>query len=364
MRLARYKLFSPTPLRLGKWFGIDLEVYPSLFFLIICYGPFTSYFYLPSVAPGYTSSLYLLAALLCSCLFICSLFLHEFAHVLAARFAHLPAGKVSLDFFGGAAYLGAEAERPIDELIVALSGPLASIFAGTLLRLLATELSQEEILATVVTHIGQLNLALGLFNLLPGYPLDGGRALKALMWWYKGDRIAAHDRVVDYGRLLAVVLTTIGAVKAAIGPSRAMGIALTATGLLLLQSSLSRSRDKTSPPLTELVERYYPTISPEASLASFLRSSNEVLPVVKSGRLHGILLKSDVLKNTGAINVAEAMRPVSDEHFVDSCDSLDDALTRAFRNGTGIVAVLDSDGLYLGAISIRGFSGRSFSGRY
>lgn len=363
MRLARYKLFSPAPLRLGKWFGIDLEVYPSLLFLIFCYGPFTSYFYLPAVAPGYTGSLYLLAALLCSCLFICSLFLHELAHVLAARFARLPAGKISLDFFGGAAYLGTEPERPIDELIVALSGPLASIVVGILSRLLATGLGQEEILATVVTHIGLLNLALGLFNLLPGYPLDGGRALKALMWWYKGDRVAAHDRVVHYGRLLAVTLTTIGVVKVATGTSRAMGIALTATGLLLLQSSLSRNRDKTSPPLTELLERYYPTISPEASLTSFLKSSNDALPVVKGGRLYGILLKSDMLKQ-GAINAAEAMRPVSDEHFVDLCDSLDDALTKAFRNGTGIVAVLDSDGLYLGAISIRSFSGRSFSGRY
>lgn len=363
MRLARYKLFSPAPLKLGRWFGINLEIYPSLLFLLLCYGPFTSYFYLPAMAPGYTDNLYLLAAALCSLLLICSLLLHELAHALVAKLLHLPVGKISLDFFGGAAYLGAEPERPLDELVVALSGPAVSILTGLILKLLGS--SEQEILSTVATHISLLNLALGLFNLLPGYPLDGGRVLRALLWWYTGDRTAAYDRIVYYGRLIALTLTATGTVKAITGPSRAMGVALSATGLLLLQSSLSRGREKPAPPLTELLERYYPTISPEASLVSFLKSPSDAVPVVKEGRLYGILLRSDALKhNAQTVNAAEAMRPVSDDHFVDCCDSLDDALTRAFRNGTGIVAVLDGDGLYLGTISVRSFSGRSYGGRY
>lgn len=122
--------------------------------------------------------------------FLASLLAHELAHAIVARSRGMEVEGITLWMFGGVSRLGREAPEPRTELRVAVAGPLASVAIGagmiTLAVLLATAAAPDVVVAAV-TWLGAMNLVLAVFNLMPAYPLDGGRVLRALVWQRTGD---------------------------------------------------------------------------------------------------------------------------------------------------------------------------------
>jgi Zn-dependent protease/CBS domain-containing protein len=151
--------------------------------------------------------------------FLASLLAHELAHAIVARSRGMEVEGITLWMFGGVSRLGREAPEPRTELRVAVAGPLASVAIGagmiTLAVLLATAAAPDVVVAAV-TWLGAMNLVLAVFNLMPAYPLDGGRVLRALVWQRTGDlrratAVAATGGIgFGYGLMILGGLSALG----------------------------------------------------------------------------------------------------------------------------------------------------------
>ena len=178
-------------LRLGKIFGIPVEVNISwiLVFLLLTYllaGEFEDPRLRWSVTQRWA------VAMITVVLFFLSVLAHELSHSVTALSKGIPVRGITLFIFGGVSRLEREPERPVTEFMVALVGPLISIVLAVILAaawfLLGRGGSSVEV---ILVLLAWTNLSLGVFNLVPGYPLDGGRLLRASIWGLTGNRRTA-----------------------------------------------------------------------------------------------------------------------------------------------------------------------------
>ncbi|MEU6721379.1 site-2 protease family protein [Nonomuraea sp. NPDC046802] len=165
---------------------------------------------LPRSVPGLSPRQYWTVAVLAGVLFMVSLLIHELAHAVVARWLGLKTGATTLWVLGGYTELESEAKRPRVELAVAAVGPLASLGLGAVAFVVYLFLPKPTLAASATAWLATMNLLLGVFNLLPGAPLDGGRVLHALLWWRLGDVAKADRSAARAGNLLGTTLIAIG----------------------------------------------------------------------------------------------------------------------------------------------------------
>ncbi len=197
-----------SSLRLGKIFGIPIGVNYTWFivFVLVTLSLATSYF--PARYADWGLVGYLVTGLLASLLFFASVLLHELAHSVVARAWGIQVKSITLFIFGGVANIGREPDRPLAEFLVAIAGPLASLLLALLFGLLgwlgqALGVSQVE---AVGSYLGTINLWLALFNMIPGYPLDGGRVFRSAIWAKTGDMNKATRWAAQTGRGIAMLM--------------------------------------------------------------------------------------------------------------------------------------------------------------
>jgi Zn-dependent protease len=281
--------------------GIQVRVDPSWFliFLLIWWSLSAGYFPRahPDTAPAQSWAAGLLAALL----FFLSLLLHELSHSLVARRAGHEVRSITLFLFGGAAEMTSEPEDPGTEFRIAVVGPLASFalalgfwLAGALLAGAAPEL-----LVGVLRYLAYVNLALGTFNLLPGFPLDGGRMLRALLWWRTGSLRRASRVATQAGKGLGLGLALLGGIQifsgALVGGVWLVLIGLFARGLaessyqgLILRQLLGQVS------VEDVMVRDPVTVPPDLTLDRLvdeyvLGHGFRGFPVVENGRAIGVI---------------------------------------------------------------------------
>ncbi|MFC1875029.1 site-2 protease family protein [Chloroflexota bacterium] len=191
---------------IGRLFGISLMLHYSWFFIfaLVTWLLITGYF--PVAYPNWSLTTSLIASLMTSLLFFGSVLAHEMMHSIVARSAGIPVKSITLFIFGGVAHISEEPREPKVELRIALVGPLTSIvlggiFIGIWLMLPARF---EEVTA-IVFWLGWINLVLAGFNLLPGFPLDGGRVLRSILWWRSGNLRRATRWASNAGRGLGSI---------------------------------------------------------------------------------------------------------------------------------------------------------------
>lgn len=168
---------------------------------------------LPDAAPGHSSIAYWLAGACGAAVLLASLLAHELTHAIVARRRGVEVLGLKLWLFGGIARLGGEAKTPGTEFSIAVSGPavsllLAAVFAGAAEGLRAV--GSADVAVAVAWWLAGINVILGLFNLLPGAPLDGGRILRAYLWRRHGDEVRAAVGAARAGRVVAYVLMGLG----------------------------------------------------------------------------------------------------------------------------------------------------------
>ncbi|BCO34949.1 site-2 protease family protein [Mycobacterium heckeshornense] len=168
---------------------------------------------LPVTTPGYPKGAYWLAGACGALILLASLLAHELTHAVLARRASVKVFDVTLWLFGGVTRLGGEPKTPIEAFRISVSGPLmslalAAVFGATAYGL--DELGVAHIVVGVAWWLAGINLLLGVFNLLPGAPLDGGRVLKAYLWRRYGDSVRAVIGAARAGRILAFILIAFG----------------------------------------------------------------------------------------------------------------------------------------------------------
>jgi len=186
-----------SSVKLGKIAGIPIGLHYTWFIIFILVTVSLAIFFFPATYPLWSTSVYWIVGIATSLLFFASVVAHELAHSLVARRFGVPVRDITLFLFGGVAAITKEVERPVEELLMAISGPLTSLVLSGLFQLLGMATSaRAEPVAAGAFYLAGINLALAIFNLLPGFPMDGGRVFRAIVWaatgnYQKSTRIAA-----------------------------------------------------------------------------------------------------------------------------------------------------------------------------
>ena len=196
--------------KLGKIFGIPIGLHYSWFliFALITYELGTGYF--TRQAPQLSGSINLLLALVTSLLFFASVLLHELGHSVIALRNRIPVKGITLFIFGGLAQIAREPETPGAEFRIAIAGPLTSFALAGLFGALYLFGQAIPLLAAPSQYLMQVNFILAVFNLLPGFPLDGGRVLRSIVWKLTGNYPRSTRIASISGRLLAFSFIALG----------------------------------------------------------------------------------------------------------------------------------------------------------
>ncbi|HEY7295528.1 MAG TPA: site-2 protease family protein [Dehalococcoidia bacterium] len=195
----------------GRIFGIPIQINLSWFLaLALSTGLLGSRVY-PNVLPDAPAAEHWSLALATALTFFLSIVLHELGHALVARAFDIPVRSITLFLLGGVAQIGQEVKRPAAEFLIAVAGPAVSLALSALfLGLMLLSNGPHSPAGVMFTTLFALNLSVGIFNLAPGFPMDGGRVFRALLWGVSGSYRWATRIAAWTGRVLAVALILLG----------------------------------------------------------------------------------------------------------------------------------------------------------
>lgn len=193
-----------------KIFGIPIKLHSSWFLVaaMITWSLAGSYF--PQEYPGWATITYWLVGAATAVLFFASVLLHELGHSLVALREKVPVRNITLFIFGGVAQIGSEPRTAGAEFRIAVAGPLTSLALAGLSGLLSLAVASSAVLAAPLAYLARINLMLAAFNLIPGFPLDGGRVLRAILWGLGGSLRTATRWATRVGRSVAYLFIFLG----------------------------------------------------------------------------------------------------------------------------------------------------------
>jgi len=356
------------PFYLGRIFGIPIRAHYSWLPVIPFYAWAIASGLLPREAPGLNDYEYWALGFLTTFLLFISVLAHELAHSLMARAEGLGTGNITLYMFGGLASLNGQPAQPSSEFKIAIVGPAASFIVGIIFYLIVDVFlygTSHRAIGQVLRHLGNINLLLAGFNILPGLPLDGGRVLRAILWRMNKNFRMATQLAVRSGLMIAITLV-VGGVIYFLLLDWVYGMWMIVVGLiiaLMLGTTEGRNygvwRVKRGT-VEDVMNRDVVQIPPGMKVTDFI---NKVLnnnhhtsfPVVDNMRLHGMLLleelKSVPREDWPRLEARDVMRPVNDAMFVTSSATIAQVQTVLSSNGLGRAVVLDSNGFIVGYVS-------------
>lgn len=360
--------FSIKPISLGKLAGVPIRFAWSWFVIFALHSWALGALYLPNEAPGHAELDYWIAATVATLVLFASVLAHELGHALMARFEGLGIEHITLHIFGGVTKLQNEASTPAADMKIAVIGPATSFLVGFVLIAAGQIVNVSGghlLIIRSLRYLGVINLVLATFNLLPGFPLDGGRVLRAFLWWRRGDATSATRLTVRAGKKIALALIFTGIAYAVSTREYLVGLWTVLVGIFLRDASWAVSEQLLSDAQTlestaELVEsgRH---VSPEFSIERFIdevvavqRETNYV--VSANRRFLGIVSLSQMQtfpsEKWGALAVRDVMQPADSSLFVTVTSTLAEVRNILSTNGLGLAAVIDDEGNLLGSIRL------------
>lgn len=227
--------------KLGTFRGIPVGLHWSmaLVFGLLTVSLATAFF--PMTHEDLPDTVYWIMAAISAVLFFTSILLHELGHSVVAIRHGIPVNGITLFIFGGVAQIGGRPKSATVELKIAVAGPIVSFVLGGLFLLIGWATDSVAWISAPATWLGTLNLTLAVFNLLPGFPLDGGRILRALVWKFTGSEDRAAQIALVSGQLLAFGMMGIGAYLAFTG-NFGNGLWLIFLGWFLQNAAVSESQ--------------------------------------------------------------------------------------------------------------------------
>jgi Zn-dependent protease/CBS domain-containing protein len=197
---------------------------------------------LPSAAPGQSAGAYWTAGVVSAIVFLASLLAHELAHSVIAMRRGVRVEGITLWLFGGVSRFSSETGSPGAQALITFVGPLTSLLLGILFFLGSAAVgggARPGLVAATLSWLGYINIALGVFNLLPAFPLDGGRLLQSLIWLRTGDRLRATSIAVRIGMIFAYLLIAYGLASFLLAGNLIGGIWSVFLGWFLLSAARS-----------------------------------------------------------------------------------------------------------------------------
>ena len=207
-------------LRIGRIFGIDVHVHGSWLIIaaLVMWSLLSAA--LPADFPEVTGAWRVLMGSVITLLFFVSLLAHELAHSVVAVVRGIPVHRITFFLFGGMAQTSRDSRGPGEEFLIAIAGPAMSFLLAALsfgVWSLAWTWDLGIMVAGSARYIGVLNMVLGIFNLLPGFPMDGGRVLRSIIWKGTGDVTRATRWAARVGSLMAILLIGYGLWRLLVG---------------------------------------------------------------------------------------------------------------------------------------------------
>jgi Zn-dependent protease/predicted transcriptional regulator len=346
--------------------GIPINIHVSW---LVIYGLITwtlAVGYFPRALPDLPTAAHWANGLLAAFLLFVSVLLHELSHSLVATKYGLSVRGITLHVFGGVSELEDEPPTPRAEFLIAVVGPITSFaIAAVLWAIGAAGFVQAAWLRAVVTYLVWVNTAVGVFNLVPGFPLDGGRLLRAGLWQWTGTLGRATRIASRVGAGFALALMALGFVQI-LGGNVLGGFWLILIGVFL-RGAADASYSQTALrqtlahlPVRDIMTRDVVSVAPDATVEQLAEQfwSHRVtsFPVVDNGTVLGIASVQQVhevpREQWMQRRVDTLMRPLTGELTIGPDDSVFDALGKATRNGIGRLAVLEGARL-VGYLSLK-----------
>ena len=312
---------TPT-IRLGRVFGIQVGFNWSLIFIFVLIAWTLAANVLPVNAPGYSTTLYWVVGATGAILFFACLLAHELAHSIVARRYGVKVSGITLWLFGGVSSLEGEPSSAPQEAWIAGVGPLTSLVIGGIAFVLMALTSGNALVQALFGYLTYVNIALGLFNLVPAFPLDGGRLLSSLLWWRSGSRLSGVHNAVRVGRVFAYLLIGLGVLSFFAG-SALNGIWFAFLGWFLLSAATQEEQGSAirtllhDVPVSAAMSAPVVTLPDWVTVDQFLESvapnhSFTTYPVhEQSGKLTGVVRLSDLVRMPRADRATKRLSEVA-----------------------------------------------------
>lgn len=354
----RYFEFLKQQLLLTHVSGIPVRIDYRWFFVVLLMSAITAASIDSKVENALVS---FILGFITTLVFFVSIFLHELAHALVAKMERLQVVEIVLHPFGGLTRFRHEPETPRAEFRIAIAGPAASFSLAVLFVILMTAANSAgvDILAILLFLLALSNFLLAVFNLFPGYPLDGGRVLRAYLWRNGKDLNEATILTGRCGQVIAAGLIVLGIFIVLARAEFFTGFWAILVGLFLFDSAKGIIREVHESEMVHVedVMQLRVAVSPDMMIQQFVdnilpMNRHSAFPVAKDKQLYGILMleemkkiaREDWLKTT----IQQIMRPVTANHFVETGTSLADARELMRVNGSGALGVIDAEGKLVG----------------
>ena len=352
-------------IHLGTILGIDFRLdYSWLIAFVLGTWSLAGY-YLPGAHPGWSINEYWIFGVITSGLLFASVVAHKLAHTLVARAYGTPATNVTLFVFGGAAHIGQEPPKPHEEVLIALAGPGMSLALATLFyKAWRLGLGIGGSIHALAGWLAWLNLMLFLTNLIPAFPLDGGRILRAIVWGLTGDSRLATIIAAGAGRLIAFGFIFYG-IWQIFGGNWADGLWIAFIGWFLDSAATQSVRQLAVEDLLaghtarEVLLTDCPHVLPRLTLDVVVDqvahpSGRRCFPVMEGGKLRGLLTLGQIAEvprqRWPATRVADVMVPLAELKFVQPEDALTTVLGRMAAEDVNQLPVLEGE-RFLGIVS-------------
>ncbi|MFQ5472012.1 MAG: site-2 protease family protein [Dehalococcoidia bacterium] len=331
-------------IKIGRIAGIDIKVHWSWFAIFFLLTWFLATGFYSDVYETWSSTEAWAASIVTTILFFGSVLLHELSHSIVARRLGLPVKDITLFIFGGVSSLGSEPADAKQEFKVAIVGPLTSFALGILAGIVALigllNNAGDTVPFAIAEYLFVINIAVGLFNMLPGFPLDGGRVLRAALWARSNNMIKATRWASTAGTVISFGLIAIGVVSILIG-NFIGGVWFIVIGWFLRNSAESAyqqlvlRRALEGVKVSEMLNRGFHPAPPDMPLDEVVTSlmfgrGQRCVPIVVADDLLGLLTMSDLqevpAQEWTATSAFRAMTPREQLHTVAPDDDLTHAL--------------------------------------
>jgi Zn-dependent protease len=324
-----------SQIKLGRIAGIEIGLHYSWFLIAILIA-FSLAGHFHSIRSSWSDAAVWAVAIFTAILFFVALLLHELAHSLVAKSKGLRVREITLFALGGVSQIDSEAPDAKSEFLIAIAGPLTSLLIGGLCilsaRLSGWHSGSEPFspALSVLLWLGYINIALAAFNMIPGYPLDGGRVLRAILWWISGNMLRATRWASQVGQGVALLFILLGLYRFFVGENFG-GLWIAFIGWFLLDAARSsyiqlglvaglRGRR-----VADIMERDCPSVEGYLSVRDFvdeylLHSANRCFVVLRAGSAAGTISPNE-LRNIPRdswqqTSVQSIMRPLDQLHAI------------------------------------------------
>jgi Zn-dependent protease len=350
----------PGSFRIGNIAGIDIDINVSWIIILVLLTVSLATGWFPQLYPGWSTATYWLIAFLSSLLLFVSVLLHELAHSLVARRRGLPVKSITLFIFGGVSNIEREPTSPGIEFQMAVVGPLTSLVIGVICFLLQLPLQDSNSpLEGILFYLAVTNILLGVFNLIPGFPLDGGRVLHSIVWRLTGNMRQAMRVASLTGQFIAYLFILLG-IWIFFAGSILDGLWLGFIGWFLLSAAQSANAQVMLTSVLrgvtvgEVMNPKPTTVAANISLqqlvdAYFLPGGLRYALVMQADHLVGLMTLSDIRhiprEQWGQVPVSNAMIPLERLHVVTPQQSLSDVLPLMAGRDVNQLPVVQNDAL-------------------